>query len=281
MMPLLTHIMKRLAVLAIGAFFIYLAVWRVFPFFDNRTPIAIALFATYVAMAYAVIPLLFRVYRFFYHPVHLPLYCTTPDGFASDPINIALIGTRTQVFTAMQAAGWTLADKNSLLNTLHQIIFTLSGRPYPSAPMSRLYLFGRKQDFGFELEVPHSRGHRHHVRFWAADAGLANEIEHHARHARFWQRFYMPALHQPDVQFWVGAASEDVGFAPIRHNAQVTHMIDPNTNRERRRIVRDLRRSGKLIASRTVFVNRPFSLRNRALRGHLHSDGRIAICELR
>jgi hypothetical protein len=281
MMPLLSRIVKRVMVLAVGAFFIYVAVWRVFPFFDNRTPVAIALFATYVAMAYVVIPLAFRVYRFFYHPVHLPLYCTTPDGFASDPINIALIGTRKQVIDSMKAAGWTLADKSSILNTLRQAIFTVSGRAYPSAPMSRLYLFGRKQDFGFELEIKGSRGRRHHVRFWAADAKLASEMEHHARHVRFWQRFYRPALHHPDAQFWVGAASKDVGFAPIRHNAQLTHMIDPNTNRERRLIVRDLRRAKVLAASRTVSVDRPFSLRNRAFRGYLHSDGRIAICELR
>jgi hypothetical protein len=278
MLPLLTRITKRIAVLLVGAFFVYLAVWRVFPFFDNRTPLAIALFATYVAMAYAIIPLLFRLYRLFYHPVHLPLYCITPDGFASDPINIGLVGTRGQVLEAMHAAGWDLADEHSIGNTIKQILSTVTGQPYPTAPMSRLYLFGRKQDMGFEVQISGSLGRRHHVRFWATDIGLASQNRHHVR---FWHRFYLPSRHTPDAQLWVGAASKDTGFAPIRHNAQLTHMIDPDTNSERRLIVKDLRKAGRLTSTRTITVGRPFSLQNRAWRGQLDSDGRMTICELR
>lgn len=280
MMPLVTRIAKRLAVLLVGAFFIYLAVWQVFPFFDNRTSDALALFTTYVVMAYVIIPVLFRVFRLFYHPVHLPLYCTTPDGFASDPINIALVGTRQQVITAMKAAGWKLADKHTLFNATRQVIAAITGRPYLNAPMSRLYLFGRKQDLGFEAHIPGSRIARHHVRFWSADQKLASQLKHHVH---FWNRFYRPSYphSDPNIQLWVGAASKDVGLAPIRHNAQLTHMIDPDTNSERRKIVQDLKRAGQLRGRRTVIVNRPFSLKNRAWRGYLNSDGRIVICELK
>jgi len=278
MMPLLTRVAKRFAVLLVGAFFVYLAVWKVFPFFNNRTPATLALFATYIAMAYIIIPLLFRVFRFFYHPVHLPLYCTTPDGFASDPINIALVGTRRQVVHAMEAAGWEVADPHSIANIVRQIVSTISGQAYPTAPMSHLYLFGRKQDFGFEVQIAGSRGGRHHVRFWSADPALASPLQHHVR---FWHRFYRPSPLQPNARFWVGAASKDVGFAPIRHNAQLTHMIDPDTNSERARIVHDLKQAGKLARKRTLTVNRPFSLKNRAWRGFLRSDGRITVCELR
>lgn len=278
MMPLVTRIAKRLAVLAIGAFFIYLAVWKVFPFFDNRTPVALALFITYVVMAYGVIPGLFRIYRLFYRPVHLPLYCTTPDGFASDPINIALVGTRQQAVQAMEKAGWQEADHRTPATLFRQLVAAITGRPYPRAPMSHLYLFGRKQDLNFEVQIVGSRARRHHVRFWAADLALASELKHHVR---FWHRFYRLTHPNPKVQLWVGAASKDTGIAPIRHNAQVTHMIDPDTNSERRKIVRDLKRVDQLTGSRTISVNRPFLLKNRAWRGYLQSDGRIAICELR
>lgn len=277
-MPLLTRIAKRLAVLLVGVFFVYLAVWRVFPFFENRVPVALALFSTYVVMAYGIIPILFRVYRLFYNPIHVPLYCTTPDGFASDPINIALIGTHTQVIEAMHAAGWHLADRHSPLNVLRQIITTVLGQVYPSAPMSHLYLFGRKQDLSFEVGIPGSHVRRHHVRFWAADPKLTQKL---VNDVHFWRRFYQPQQHSPNAYLWVGAASKDVGFAPIRHNAQLTHMIDPDTNSERRKIVRDLRHAQKLSGSKTIVVNQPFSLRNRAWRGHLQTDGRITICELR
>lgn len=278
MMPLLTRAVKRLLVLVIGAFIVYLAVWRVFPFFDNRVPAAIALFATYVLMAYLVIPALFRVFRFFYNPVHLPLYCTTPDGFASDPINIALVGSRHEVVLAMETAGWYLADKKTPLNVLHQITSAMLQQPYARAPVSTLYLFGRKQDLAFEKEIKGGRGYRHHVRFWAADLDLAEEFE---SHVRFWHRFHRPSLKRPHAQLWVGAASKDIGFAPIRHNAQVTHMIDPDTNSERQLIQRDLKKAHKLRSHRMVSVNKPFSLKNRAWRGYLQSDGQITVCELR
>ena len=277
-MPLITRILKRLAVLFVGAVFVYVAGWRVFPFFDNRTPAYLALFITYVIMAYLVIPLVFRVYRFFYHPIHLPLYCTTPDGFASDPINIALIGNREQVISAMEAAGWKLADPHSFVNVARQIFATFSGQSYPNAPMSHLYLFGRQQDFGFEIHIPGSRARRHHVRFWAAEIELTGE---HQQHIKFWRRFYKPERHAADARLWVGAASKDTGLAPIRHNAQVTHMVDPDTNSERALIVSGLKQAKKLVSNRMITVNRPFSLKNRAWRGYLQSDGRIAVCKLR
>jgi hypothetical protein len=147
--------------------------------------------------------------------------------------------------------------------------------------MSRLYLFGRKHDLGFEVQITGGHGHRHHVRFWAADADLASELKHHVRHVHFWHRFYKSSLRNPTAQFWVGAASKDVGFAPIRHNAQITHMIDPDTNTERELIVQDLKKANKLKSIKTVTVHHPFSLQNRAWRGYLHSDGRITICRLR
>jgi hypothetical protein len=143
--------------------------------------------------------------------------------------------------------------------------------------MSSLYLFGRKQDFGFEVQISGARGMRHHVRFWATDVDFDKRLEHHVR---FWRRFYRPSKHHPDARLWVGAASKDTGFAPIRHNAQLTHMIDPDTNSERELIVQDLRTTSHLKSLRRITVNRPFSVQNRAWRCYLHSDGKVAVCEL-
>lgn len=278
MISLLLRGLKRLIVLVLGGVVVYLASFKVFPFFDNRTPIALALFATYLATAYILIPLAFRAFRWFYHPIHLPLYCTTPDGFASDPVNIALVGGRQQVILAMEAAGWERADPKTPLSILRQVTYTLFKRSYPNAPMSSLYLFGRRQDLAFQKEIHGTRGHRHHVRFWAADAVLAQEFE---AHVQFWHRFRRPSRLHPSSSFWVGAASKDIGFALVRHNAQVTHMIDPDTTTERDLIVKDLRKTRRIVKRWTVPVYRPLSLRNRAWRGQLRSDGFVTICELR
>lgn len=279
MIPLLVRGVKRLLVLLVGLGIVYTAVVKVFPFFDHRLPIAIALFATYVVMAYFAIPAIVRAIRFFFRPRHIPLYCITPDGFASDPINIGLIGTRQQVITAMESAGWLVADKHTVKNLAHMLYSVIFRQPYSTAPMSSLFLFGRKQDIGFEIQIEAARGHRHHVRFWASNVEAPEEFLHHTR---FWRRFYRPQRGSPQRQLWVGAASKDIGFAPIKHNAQLTHMIDPDTNSERDLIVHSLKKAKRLSNTRVVEVTkRPYSLPNRAFRGQLFSDGRLTICQLK
>jgi hypothetical protein len=92
---------------------------------------------------------------------------------------------------------------------------------------------------------------------------------------------HQPYLSSPKRQFWVGAASKDIGIAPIRHNAQITHMIAPDTNAERELIIEDLQKADMVASIHTISAGRAYSLRNRALRGSLNSDGRLAICELK
>jgi len=132
---LFARVLKRLLVLLLGGIVVYVVVQNVFPFLDNRVPLVFALFVTYLITAYTLIPLAFRIFRLIYHPIHLPLYCITPDGFASDPVNIALVGSRQQVILAMEIAGWRLADPKTPLSIVHQVAYILFKRSYPSAPI--------------------------------------------------------------------------------------------------------------------------------------------------
>jgi hypothetical protein len=157
---------KRFAVLVPGIVIAYISAHTVYPIFDQRVTQVLAIFFTYVLTAYVLIPVGIRVLRIFIPARHLPLYCVTPDGFASDPINIGVIGTRQELVAAMQKAGWSVADEHTASNIAREIIFTVLRRSYPTAPMSSLFLFGRKQDVGFEVARA-GRGNRHHVRFWA------------------------------------------------------------------------------------------------------------------
>jgi hypothetical protein len=58
-------------------------------------------------------------------------------------------------------------------------------------------------------------------------------------------------------------------------------MIDPDTDTERNLIVDDLRKSHSVAKTLTERVGAPYRLRNRALGGFLHSDGKIRICILK
>lgn len=123
--------------------------------------------------------------------------------------------------------------------------------------MSRLYLFGRKQDIGFEIPLDGNRGHRHHVRFWATTYQKNSPLTFKSIHwhERKTQRRGADLL-------WVGAASRDVGLAFIRHNWQVTHMISPNTSAERELIASQLlanksaRESGEVRLARLLAQRR-------------------------
>ena len=268
--------LKRFAVLIPGLIIAYLSIRDIFPIFDKRLPGAVAVFLTYVVAAYILIPALLRLYRMVIPARHLPLYCVTPDGFASDPINIGLIGSRAQLVAAMQAAGWHVADPHTPRHLLHAIYSILLRHPYPTSPMSNLYLFGRKHDVGFEIPLGDSRGHRHHVRFWATTYQNIDDLSLQTIH---WH--HRKEQLKGDDLLWVGAASRDVGFALIRHNVQISHMIHPDTDAERELIVRQLLGQKVAKSVTAVHLGKPYRLVNRVWRGYLQSDGMMRVLKLR
>jgi len=267
---------KRFAILVPGIIIAYFSVRDIFPYFDRRVPLGFAIFVTYAIGAYVLAPASIRLFRIFHPADHLPLYCVTPDGFASDPLNIGIIATRRQLITAMEAAGWQMADRHTLKNVLRTVISVLFEEPYLNAPVSSLYLFGRKQDIAFEQHVagagPTSR---HHVRFWATNYEQKDSIRIRGIHWHHRRR----KLDDDDL-LWVGAASLDVGITLIRHNLQITHMIDPDTNQERDLIVEQLKAAKLVKKTETTKLGNPYRLANRVWRGYLHTDGQMVIVSL-
>lgn len=266
---------KRVAVLVPGIIITYFVVRDLYPAINRRIPAALAILLTYIITAYILIPFAMRLVRIFVKPKHIPLYCTTPDGFACDPINIALVGTRQEVMTAMQTAGWHLADSPSLKNLFHELVSLIFNKPYLNAPFSRLYLLGRSQDLGFQLPIGSSPRQRHHVRFWAASY---TDHPRYEEHVDFWQRQQVARTRHRIM--WVGAISRDIGIRPVRHTAQLTHMVDPDTNAERELLVKQLRRTKLVSNSRRVELGSPYRLRNRVLGGYMNADGKMTILEL-
>ena len=275
MAQFLWRLVKRLVIFLPGVAIAYLSVRNIFPYFDQRLPLGFAILVTYVLGAYVLIPALIRLFRIINPPSHLPLYCVTPDGFASDPLNIGIIGTRRQLIMAMENAGWYLADPHSWRYLIRQALSIAYGWFYPNAPVSSLYLFGRKQDVAFEIPVEGSPGKRHHVRFWATTFEEEQPLNIHTIHWHH-RRTHV----QSDNLLWVGAASLDIGIGYIRHNFQVTHMIDPDTNKERDLIIKRLKDQGLVKKAETVKLGEPYRLINRVMRGSLHTDGRMAIVNL-
>ena len=267
---------KRFAVLLPGLVIAYISVRNIYPFLSNRVPTAFAVLVTYILGAYVLVPAIIRSFRILKPAQHLPLYCVTPDGFASDPINIRIISTRRELIQAMERAGWSVADAHSIRNIVRQLLSIIYEWSYPTAPVSSLFLFGRKQDIAFEMEVDGTARLRHHVRFWATTYDEkqplnVRSINLHHRKARVYG----------DNLLWVGAASLDTGIGFIRHNLQFTHMIDPDTNQERELIVSQLKVQKLITKVNSIKLGDAYRLMNRVLSGSLHTDGRMAIVRLK
>lgn len=275
MFQFLLRLAKRLVVLVPGLLIAYLSIKDIFPYFDRRLPVAVAVLVTYIIGAYVLVPALIRGYRIVRPPKHLPLYCVTPDGFASDPLNIGIIGTRRGLIQAMESSGWHMADPHRTKFLMKHALSILSGVAYANAPVSSLFLFGRRQDIAFQIPLE-GLASRHHVRFWATtyeDRGRFNvrSIHWHNRKDEL----------RGENLLWVGAASLDSGIAVIRHNLQVTHMIDPDTDQERELIVSNLEANDLVERSRSIKLDKPYRLVNRAWRGHLNSDGKMTVVSLK
>ncbi len=267
---------KRLLLLLPGIAVTYFVAMDFYPYIDRRLPAAPAILIAYLFTAYVAIPSILRVVRVVSKPKHIPLYCTTPDGFASDPINIGIIGTKQQVVDAMQAAGWYMADDRTPKTLIRMIVSIVFRHPYPHAPFSPLYLLGRAQDVGFQIPVDDNPVHRHHVRFWGVvDVADPDYLEH----TIFWKRHHRSPT--PGKILWLGAASKDVGLGIIRHNAQFTHMIHPDTDAERELIVQQLKKAKKIKRTRTVPLVAPYRLQNRVFNGFLQTDGKMKIITLK
>lgn len=158
--------------------------------------------------------------------VPLPATTSTRDGRPGDPVNLVLVGTRDELVAAFCAAGWSVADPITLRSAVRMGTSVVRDRPYPAAPVSGLYLFGRVQDAAFERSVGPSPRTRHHVRFWCAGVG-------------------------PDRRpVWVGAGIFDarVGRAPA--TGRLTHRTAPDVDTERDTILADLAAGGGLAETR-------------------------------
>ena len=259
---------KRLSGLGMGVLVILLIVWPIFKKLDQTLPLFIALFLTYYLSAYVILPRIIRIALLIIRKGRIPRFTTASDGFYVDPVNIILIGTKEELEKSFEKIGWCKAEKLNLKSSEKMVRKFLENKPYPNAPFSNLYLFGRKQNIGFQQSIGNSPRKRHHIRFWAINTD--KEID--PLDLKFWTKRQRI---KPDKIFtWVGAGSEDIGFAFSRFTYQLSHRVDPEIDKERKYIL-NLLKEQKLIGKITYYKSGKFKV------GKYTSDGRIAVAKLK
>jgi len=138
----------------------------------------------------------------------IPSATTALLNHAGDPINIAIVGDRQAITKAFLSAHWLTPNSLDTTSTVRIVLAGATNAPYPEAPISSLYLFGRSQDIAFEFPTDTVR-RRHHIRLWRTTISIAGK------------------------PLWVGAASYDSGIELSGTTAFPTHHISPNVDTER------------------------------------------------
>jgi len=183
----------------------------------------------------------------------MPRITLTANGIKGDPLNIALVGTEEEVDAAMLAAGWLPADPITLRSSLRIAAGTVLRRSYDTAPVSNLFVWGRKQDLAFQQSVGNDPRQRHHVRFWKSE-----KVDEHGR------------------PLWAGAATFDTSVGFSRTTGQITHHIDADVDVERDKLLGDLHNAG--VVAQVDWIGYHTELQGRNGGGDpWHTDGRVPV----
>ncbi|RLQ21837.1 hypothetical protein DWB85_10535 [Seongchinamella sediminis] len=137
-----------------------------------------------------------------------------------DPLNVVVIADTTDALNALSRAGWSFTHRITPESVKRLVGASIQGDSYPVAPVSNLYLFGRKQDFALQRARPNI-SQRNHMRFWLAPFRFRNK----------------------DV--WVGQVSRDIGIKITPKSPTLTtHIIDPEVDMTREYLLHSLLAEG-------------------------------------
>jgi hypothetical protein len=168
-----------------------------------------------------------------------------------------MAGSAEELAAAMRQAGWSPADPLGVRSDLKIAEATVLDRPYPDAPVSNLYLWGRKEDLAFEQPVGDTPRQRHHVRFWKSDQ-----------------------LDDSGQPLWAGSVTYDKSVGLSHTTGQVTHHIDGDLDAERDRLLQQLKATGRLVHPQYISDFHPQRSGFNGGGDPWHTDGRLAWGEL-
>ncbi len=271
-MRLLKRFLQRLLILGLGILTVWLIVFVIFEDMEQRLPWFLALSLTYAIAAYVILPRAVRMGLKILHRKRVPSFTTTGDGLPGDPVNVALVGTLQQLRAAFATLGWSEADPLGLASSWSMVRAFVFNSPYPTAPFSTLYLFGRGQDLGFQKAIDNSPRKRDHIRFWALSLVRAEETW---GAGSFWLNTDRP----PDNErvLWVGAGTRDTGLSLTQLTFQITHATDSDTNLERDYIIDQLKKAQTIEAVKVYQAGQRLPTEHI---NHYTTDGRVTLARL-
>jgi hypothetical protein len=147
----------------------------------------------------------------------LPATATNAEASADgDPLNLVLVGETPLMMSSMSECGWAFTHRVDGTTVRRMITAALRGNPYLTAPVSPLYVFGRKQDVAFQRSRS-NLSQRNHLRLWRAPFTVEGR------------------------PVWIGQVSRDIGIkVTTRSPTLTTHVIDPMVDESRQFVLESL-----------------------------------------
>jgi len=184
-----------------------------------------------------------------------PQRAVSKDNKPGDPINLVFVGTGPEIEQAFRAAGWIEPKRETGQSVLDTVVAVINDDGYNAAPVSDLYVYGKREDLAFE-KVLNTFNKRHHLRLWQA-----------------------PERAPDGRPIWLGAATHDTGIDI--HPGVVSHATDPDLDDERAQVESDLVGGGSVQALQLISPPHPLSSGFTATGGAWHTDGRLLAVDLK
>jgi hypothetical protein len=186
----------------------------------------------------------------------LPIRTTTRNGQDADIVNVALLGSASQMDGAFRAAGWKNGDAMSTRSVLRQMHAFLSFKNYPSAPITTQLMDGQRVSQTWEKGLD-SYAKREHLRVWGRNDVIEGQT------------------------VWLGAMTRETGAVLSVRQHKFIHHIDTEMDDGRGIMVRDLRLAGCVAA--VYYVERP-QMTHAAMNATgdaMRTDGSLAVVQLK
>jgi hypothetical protein len=131
-----------------------------------------------------------------------------------DPLNIAFVGHRKDMYYAFMRAGWDETETIHRASVFKTILSSIAGSQYRYSPISALYVFDRPQDAALQ-KARDNINQRNHLRLW------------------------LTPLRYQGKPVWIGQISRDIGVR-LTWETITTHKIDPDVDETREYLLEDL-----------------------------------------
>ncbi|HEY5174977.1 MAG TPA: LssY C-terminal domain-containing protein [Terriglobales bacterium] len=186
----------------------------------------------------------------------LPRHSTTVKMVDADVVNLVFVGSRQEVESAFEQAGWNTSDAFSKKSFFRDFYAFLNDSGYAQAPMRPFLLDGKPADMNWQKSL-NSYARRDHLRMWQWAGSEDSET------------------------VWVSSSTHDTGATLSLGRRQFVHHITSDIDEERSKVIRDLNVAGCVKAVYLVARPKMANISQNSTGDLVSTDGALAVVELK